>query len=76
MTCHACLTLAMRQSELVGTVAAAAAIGVSYRTMLRYIADGRLRPTVTLPSGTYRWDLDALRRQLAPPAEESADPAA
>lgn len=51
---------------LVGTVEAAAAIGVSYRTLQRYVANGRVRPTVSLPSGHYRWDVTDLREQLNP----------
>lgn len=56
---------------LVGTVEAATAIGVSYRTLQRYIADGQVQPTVKLPSGQYRWDVEDLRRQLR---REQAEP--
>ncbi len=53
------------EPELVGTADAARSLGVSRRTLVRYVERGLLRPTVTLPSGHYRWSLADLQRQLA-----------
>jgi predicted site-specific integrase-resolvase len=43
---------------------AARAIGISLQTLQRYVREGKVRPTLRLPSGQMRWDLDALKRQL------------
>jgi DNA-binding transcriptional MerR regulator len=51
-------------SELVSTPQAAKTIGVSGRTLTRYVARGLLTPAVILPSGHYRWDIDKLREQM------------
>jgi DNA-binding transcriptional MerR regulator len=51
--------------DLLPTTQAAKTLGVSSRTLARYAEKGLLIPTVILPSGHYRWDLDDLRRQLA-----------
>jgi DNA-binding transcriptional MerR regulator len=48
----------------VTTAMAARELGVSRRTLSRYASEGILRPTMVLPSGHMRWDLDDLRRQL------------
>ena len=50
--------------DLVTTAEAARELGVSRRTLLRYVERGYLTPTVVLPSGHLRWDLDDLRQQL------------
>lgn len=49
---------------LLTTAQAAQALGVSRRTLARYAERGQLTPTLTLPSGHYRWDLDDIRQQL------------
>ena len=46
------------------TAEAARELGVSRRTLLRYVERGYLTPAVVLPSGHLRWDLDDLRQQL------------
>ena len=43
---------------------AARAIGMSTRSLSRWVRLGKLIPTVTTPGGQARWDLDDLRRQL------------
>jgi predicted site-specific integrase-resolvase len=43
---------------------AADAIGISLKTLQRYVREGKVRPTLRLPSGQMRWDLDSLKRQL------------
>lgn len=50
--------------RLLTTAEAARLLGVHRRTLARYAKDGKVFPTVILPSGYYRWDPDDLRRQL------------
>jgi predicted site-specific integrase-resolvase len=54
----------MPPSELVSTPEAARALGVSARTLQRYVRDGQVTPEITLPSGQYRWNVPKLRRQI------------
>lgn len=54
----------MPPSELVSTPEAARALGISARTLQRYVKDDLVRPKITLPSGQYRWDIPELRRQI------------
>ena len=56
--------------DLVTTPAAAATLGISARTLQRYVEQGLLTPSVTLPSGQYRWDPAALARQVAALADD------
>ncbi len=46
------------------TQQAAKLLGISRRTLARYVVNGDVVPTVTLPSGHHRWDVADLRRQL------------
>jgi DNA-binding transcriptional MerR regulator len=48
----------------VGTAAAAKSLGITARTLQRYVADGLIEPELTLPSGQYRWDVVKLRAQI------------
>lgn len=50
--------------RLLTTAEAAKLMSVSRRTLARYAERGDLVPTMTLPSGHYRWSLDDIRRQL------------
>jgi predicted site-specific integrase-resolvase len=52
------------EEPLLTTAQAARILGISRRTLSRYAMDGQLQPTLTLPSGHYRWDLNDIRRQL------------
>jgi predicted site-specific integrase-resolvase len=54
----------VRPPDLVTTAVAARSIGVSRRTLSRWVNSGLVKPTLTLPSGQHRWDLEELRRQL------------
>lgn len=54
-----------RVPEFVSTPQAAKTIGVTSRTLTRYVERGLLTPAVVLPSGHYRWDLEQLRDQMA-----------
>jgi DNA-binding transcriptional MerR regulator len=56
--------IAVPGPELLTTAQAASALGVSRRTLARYAERKLLTPTLVLPSGHYRWDLDDIRRQL------------
>jgi len=50
---------------LVTTGEAAKALGVSTRTLQRYVKRGLITPDLTLPgSGEYRWDVANLRDQM------------
>ncbi|MGH3917378.1 MAG: helix-turn-helix domain-containing protein [Pseudonocardiaceae bacterium] len=51
-------------SDLLTTTQAAEVLGVSGRTLARYVERGWLQPTVVLPSGHFRWDVQEIRRQL------------
>ncbi len=53
-----------RPARLLTTSQAADSIGISRTTLARYVADGKLRPTLRLPSGHMRWDPEDLRAQL------------
>jgi DNA-binding transcriptional MerR regulator len=51
-------------SDLVTTPDAARALGISPRTLQRYVRKGVVTPEITLPSGQYRWDVAKLRAQI------------
>ena len=51
-------------SDLVTTPDAARALGISPRTLQRYVRNGLVTPEITLPSGQYRWDVTKLRAQI------------
>lgn len=53
-----------RVPELLTTPQAAKALGVTGRTLARYVQRGWLKPAVILPSGHYRWNMDEVSRQL------------
>lgn len=44
-----------KEPRLVSTAEAAARLGVSVRTMKRYVKHGKLQPSMVLPGGSYRW---------------------
>lgn len=53
-----------RAERLVSTGEAARALGISRRTLAHYAKTGQLQPSLVLPSGYYRWDVEDIRRQL------------
>lgn len=64
----------MAGGGLVTTTEAAKRLGVSARTLQRYVTAGLITPDLTLPSGRYRWDVDRLREQInAIPRETTED---
>jgi len=50
--------------QLLTTTQAATELGITSRTLARYVERGWLTPTVVLPSGHYRWDMDQIHAQL------------
>ena len=54
----------MAGDRLVTTTEAAKQLGISSRTLQRYVAAGLIVPDLTLPSGRYRWDVAKLREQI------------
>ena len=60
----------MPPSELVSTPEAAKSLGISARTLQRYVTQGLVTPEITLPSGQYRWNVPKLRRQIGMADEE------
>ena len=64
----------MAGDGLVTTTEAAKRLGISARTLQRYVAAGLITPDLTLPSGRYRWDVAHLREQInAIPRETTRD---
>jgi predicted site-specific integrase-resolvase len=53
-----------RPTRMLNTREAADAIGISPKTLQRYVTEGKIRPTLRLPSGQMRWDLEHLKDQL------------
>jgi DNA-binding transcriptional MerR regulator len=56
--------------KLLTTAQAAEHLGIDRRTLARYARQGLLVPTLTLPTGHHRWDLDDIRRQLRERGED------
>ncbi|OZM77277.1 MULTISPECIES: helix-turn-helix domain-containing protein [Pseudonocardia] len=51
-------------AKLLTTAQAAEHLGIDRRTLATYARRGLLTPTLTLPTGHHRWDLEDIRRQL------------
>jgi hypothetical protein len=68
--------IVVAESRLLTTSEAAKLIGVHPRTLSRYASEGRVFPTMILPSGHYRWDVEDLRRQLRDVRRDRAEPGA
>lgn len=56
---------------LLTTREAASALGINYKTLQRYVREGRVIPTIRLPGGQMRWDLEHLKDQLRGKPRES-----
>ena len=54
----------MPKPSLVTTPEAARQLGISARTLQRYVQAGYVKPDLRLPSGRYRWDVANLRDQI------------
>ncbi len=51
-------------APLMNTADAAAELAISPRTLSRWARDSYVTPAFVTRAGTYRWDLDDLKRQL------------
>lgn len=52
--------------RLLATAEAARALGISTRSLTRWVRQGKIVPTLQTPGGQSRFDLDELREQLKP----------
>ena len=50
--------------RLLSTAEAARAIGVSPRSLSRWVSEGKVKPNIRTPGGQARFDLDDLKGQL------------
>lgn len=62
------------RNRLVSSTRAADALGVHPGTLWRWYRSGRVSAAFTTPGGHLRWDLDDLRRQLAPEENHVPEP--
>jgi len=46
------------------TKEAADFMGISVRTLQRYVTEGKIKPSYRLPGGRMRWDLEELKAQF------------
>ena len=53
-----------RPDPLLTTREASRLLGLHPQTLTKYVRDGKIRPSMRLPSGQMRWDLADVRRQL------------
>jgi excisionase family DNA binding protein len=63
----------MTGPDLLTTAQAARLLGISSRTLVRYAEKGYVKPTMVLPSGHRRWDLEDVRRQLRELRQRAAE---
>jgi excisionase family DNA binding protein len=56
----------MTEDRLLYTSEAAKALRISPRSLTRWVAQGKIRPTLKTPGGQSRFDLEELRAQLTP----------
>ena len=57
-------SLLVAEETLVTTPEAARQLGISARTIQRYVQQGLIKPDLRLPSGRYRWNVERLREQI------------
>jgi excisionase family DNA binding protein len=58
--------------RLLSTAEAAKALGISPRSLSRWVRLGKIRPTIVTPGGQARFKLEDLMRQLEPPPDRPA----
>ncbi|QUH05397.1 helix-turn-helix domain-containing protein [Saccharopolyspora erythraea] len=63
----------MNQRRLVTTGELARELGISPRTVARYVQAGLLEPTEITLGGHYRWDIDEVREQIRRLRTDSPD---
>jgi hypothetical protein len=68
------VTVVTARRGLVTTPEAARELGISPRTVQRYVRAGLITPDLTLPSGRYRWDVARLRDQINALPARADDP--
>ena len=51
-------------ADLVGSGEAAKRLGVSRRSLARWVRAGLLEPDLKTPGGQYRWDVDRVRAEM------------
>ena len=51
-------------ADLLTTSELAKALGLSLRSVQRYVAAGQITPELTTPGGHHRWDAEKVREQL------------
>jgi predicted site-specific integrase-resolvase len=56
--------LVSRPPRMLTTAEAADVIGIHRKTLSKYVADGKVKPTLRLPSGHMRWEVEDLKAQL------------
>jgi excisionase family DNA binding protein len=61
--------------RLLSTAEAAKALGISPRSLSRWVRLGKIRPTIVTPGGQARFRLEELERQMQPPDRSPDDPA-
>jgi|1186.fasta_scaffold1009793_3 excisionase family DNA binding protein len=54
----------MARPKMLTTKEAAEVMGISHRTLQRYVTEGKVRPSYRLPGGQMRWDIEDLKDQL------------
>jgi excisionase family DNA binding protein len=59
---------------LLSTAEAAKALGISARSLSRWVRLGKIRPTLVTPGGQARFRLEELVRQMEPPDRSPDDP--
>jgi excisionase family DNA binding protein len=52
------------QQNLISTQELAKALGVGYRSIKRWVAEGWLRPTLVTRGNHWRWDVDQVRQRM------------
>jgi 8-oxo-dGTP pyrophosphatase MutT (NUDIX family) len=69
-----CGTLVAMNRREATTAEAAADLGIGVPTLQRWAKARKVRPAFITAGGQYRWDIDDLRRQLAPADEDFVQP--
>ena len=64
MTLSHAMVASVDQPSLIGSGAAARAVGVHSSTLWRWVKEGHVTPTATTAGGQLRWDVEDLRRQV------------
>ena len=63
----------MPEPRPVSTTELARALGLSARSIQRYVTAGMIEPEFTTPGGHYRWNVERVRQQLRALRERGED---